>query len=327
MSFIRWLGLQLFAEGEGGGGDGAATGVTPAAAEQDTDSVLRGYGVPEEKLAKNRAKRAAKVKTEVPPQTETTAQQAAAAEETEETEAKPTRMSWEEIKADPEYNAEMQKMMQERVKKSKEAEDKLEKLTPAIEVLARKHGLDIDNLDYDELVKAVNDDDSNYEDMALEMGVPIDTAKKIDRNNREQERQQKTLEEQRLHEHVQKLVEQGEAMKKVFPKFDLRSELENDTFRRLTSPGVGLSVEDAYYTIHRKEIQTAALEATAKQTAKMLSNSIQAGQRRPTEAGASAQAPSVTTFDYKKASAAERNDLKARIRAAAARGEKIYPGR
>lgn len=325
MKLFKWLGLQLFAEGEGG--DGAATGVTPAAAGEDTDSVLRGLGVPEDKLAKNRAKRAKTAKAETP--TEVAPQQAAAAENTEADppEEKPARMTWEEVKADPEYNAEMQKMMQERVKKSKEAETKLEKLTPALEVLARKHHLDIDNLDYDALAKAVNDDDNNYEDIALEMGVSVTTAKEIDQGKREQERQQKTLEEQKMHEHVQKLMEQGETMRKAFPKFDLRVELENETFRRLTSPGVGLSVEDAYHAIHRREIQAAALEAATQQTAKMLSNSIQAGQRRPAEAGSTAQAASVTTFDYKKASAAERNDLKARIRAAAARGEKIYPGR
>ena len=44
-------------------------------------------------------------------------------------------------------------------------------------------------------------------------------------------------------------------------------------------------------------------------------------------AGTTRQAPSVATFDYSKASKAEREALKARIREAAARGEKIYPGR
>ena len=40
-----------------------------------------------------------------------------------------------------------------------------------------------------------------------------------------------------------------------------------------------------------------------------------------------AQAPSVTTFDYAHASREQREALKRQIREAAARGEKIYPGK
>ena len=64
------------------------------------------------------------------------------------------------------------------------------------------------------------------------------------------------------------------------------------------------------------------MQVAAQKTAQKLSNSIQANQRRPEENGTTGQAASVTTFDYRKASKAEREALKARIR----RGEKIYPG-
>ena len=115
-------------------------------------------------------------------------------------------------------------------------------------------------------------------------------------------------------------------MKKVFPNFDLRTELQNPAFARMTSPNVGISVEDAYYAIHRNEIQQASMRATAQQTAQKISNSIQAGQRRPTENGTSSQAPSVTTFNYRNASKEQREALKRQIREAGARGEKVYPG-
>ena len=115
-------------------------------------------------------------------------------------------------------------------------------------------------------------------------------------------------------------------MKKVFPNFDLRRELQNPAFARMTSPNVGISVEDAYYAVHRNEIQTAAMQATAQKTAQKISNSIQAGAKRPSEAGASGQAPSVTTFDYRQASQKQREDFKKDLRARWARGEKVYPG-
>ena len=115
-------------------------------------------------------------------------------------------------------------------------------------------------------------------------------------------------------------------MKKVFPKFDLKTELQNPVFARMTSPNVNISVEDAYYAVHRNEIQTAAMQATAQRTAQNISKSIQAGSRRPDEAGASGQAPSVTTFDYSKASREQREAFKKDLRARMARGEKVYPG-
>jgi hypothetical protein len=90
----------------------------------------------------------------------------------------------------------------------------------------------------------------------------------------------------------------------------------------MTSPNVGLSVEDAYYAVHRNEIQRAAMQVTAQTVAKKISNDIQAGSRRPNENGTSGQAPSVTTFDYRSMSPEQRRALKDRIYS----GEKIYPG-
>ena len=327
----KWLNLQLFAgEGTGeGGGEGAAPGENATVAAEQR---LRELGVPEDKIRK----RASKVASKVPIQT-------AKAEETnvvtaptkdnpsEETKANaPARMSWDEIMADPEYNKQMQAVVQSRLRSAKGAEEILTKLTPALELLARKHNLDPTNMDYDALAKAINDDSDYYEDKALEMGVPVETAKKIDQQERETARNkvqaERTLQEQKIQEHIMKLEQQGEVLKKVFPSFDLRTELKNPAFARMTAPGVGLSVEDAYYAVHRNEIQVAAMQATQRQTAQKISNAIQSGSRRPDEAGISSQAPSVSTFNYRTASKEQRNALKQRIRDAAARGEKLYPG-
>ena len=220
--------------------------------------------------------------------------------------------------------------MQSRLKTAKTAEENLNKLAPAVEVLARKYNLDPTNIDYDALTKAINDDDDYYENKALEMGVSVETAKKIDKQERDTAREkaqaERTIQEQRFQQHFIKLEQQAEAMKKVFPNFDLRTELQNPAFARMTHPNVGISVEDAYYAVHRNEIQTASMQMAAQKTAEKISNAIQAGSRRPDEAGTSSQAPSVSTFDYRNASKEQREALKKRIRDAAARGEKLYPG-
>ena len=327
MDHYKWLNLQLFA-GEGDGGEGAATGENSVDAGHQR---LRELGVPEDKIRKNRA-----YMLNTPParqqESEKQPEQAAAAENpTEEKQTDtPARMSWDEIMADPEYNKQMQATVQSRLRSAKGAEDALGKLTPALELLARKHGLDPAAMDYDALAKAISDDESYYEDKALEMGVSVETAMQIDKQERDTARQQRqeaqNLEQQKIQQHFQKLQQQGEEMKKVFPNFDLRQELQNPAFVRMTSPNVGISVEDAYYAIHRKELQTAAMQVTAQKTAQKVSNAIQAGTRRPAENGINGQAPSVTNFDYRAASKAERQALKDHIRSEAAQGRKVYPG-
>ena len=354
MAKNKWFWLQLFG-GEGGGaaggtsasaggdgaGEGTATGVTDDAAAGHKR--LLELGVPENKIRKNRAYKLSSpatksVEAEQKKEQEEKPEQVAAAEEnpTEETSANNTkstaRMSWDEIMADPEYNKQMQAVIKARLKNAGNAEESLAKMAPALEVLARKHGQDPSNPDYEALAKAINDDDAYYEDKALELGVSIEAAKRIDQQERDTARQQKekekTLEQQRFREHFARLEREGEALKKVFPKFDLRTELQNPAFARMVAPGQGImSVEDAYNAVHRKEIEAARSQVIAQQTTQKISNAIQAGSRRPDENGTSGQSASVTTFDYSKASKAQRDDLKNRIRAAAARGEKLYPGR
>jgi len=343
MTNFKWLNLQLFAgEGAGatggeGGGEAAATGDNVANA--DAGQKLRDLGVPEHLIRRRANKYAAKApatsaktEPEEPKAAENAEQDAAAENPTEETktEDKPARMSWEEIVADPEYNREIQSLMRSRLKSAKGAEDALAKLTPALELLARKHGLDPANMDYDALTKAISDDNSYYEDKALQMGTSVETAKKIDQEERDTARQKKaeelSIQDQKMRNHFASLENQAEKMKKVFPNFDLQTELKNPYFLRMTSPNVGISVEDAYYAVHRNEIQTAAMQATAKATAQKISSNIQAGQRRPDENGISGQAPSATTFNYRNASPEQRKAFKKDLLERMARGEKVYPG-
>lgn len=340
MMTAKWLGLQMFAEG-GDGAGAAATGETPADAGQDTgvkaadaEQRLLGLGVPAEKARKYRGKGN---RTEAPnpnaaagqePDGKPPAAEDAVTGSTEE--APPARMSWDEIMQDPEYNRQMQSVVQQSVKRYKNAEENLAKLAPALELIARQKGMDTETLDYDALARSINEDASYYEGKALELGIPVEQAMKVDQAEREAARQRKAAEqdirEQQFRQHLIRMESQGEELKKTFPGFDLRTELQNPVFARLTSPGVGLSVEDAYHAVHRKEIDAARNEVIARQTMEQASRAIQSGSRRPVENGISGAAPSVTTFDYRNASKEQREALKQRIRDAAARGEKIYPG-
>lgn len=345
----KWLNLQLFA-GEGTGGEGvegaAATGETAAAipGQQSEEDRLSALGVPKEVLEKRAQRRSKHPNTvtaarSAAPQNEAkNAQQVAAAEtQTEETaadtgEETPTapKMTWDEVLKNEEFNREIQKIVQARLRTSKVAEENLQKLAPALELLARQHGQDVENLDYEALANAISNDNQFYEDKAFELGITVEEAKQKDQqersNARQQRQEEQTLEQQRFQRHIKGLQQQGEAMKTVFPNFNLMEELKNPAFARMTAPNVGISVADAYYAVHRNEIQFASMQAATQQAMQQAANAVQAGQNRPAENGTSAQAPSVTTFNYRNASREQRDALKKRIYEAQARGEKIYPG-
>ena len=323
-----WRLLQLF------GGEGGASGASPAGdggnaaaavtGENSADAGhqrLRELGVPESKIRKPRAQKASPlpegaVRTE--PKQQEPPQQAAAAETTNaQTEnPPPTRMSWDEIMKDPEYNQKMQEIIRSRVKDGDQNRSILEALAPAIKHLAKEHGLDPENVDHTALVKAIT---GEYEDKALEMGVSKETAMKLDQ-------QQRTLEQQKFQNHILKLQQQEQALKAVIPNFDLRTEMQNPTFARLTSPSVGLSVEDAFYAVHRREMQAQSMQVAAQQTRQMISNAIVSGTNRPDETGTVSQAPSVSKFDYKNMTPAQRKALKDEIYRAGSEGRKVYPG-
>ena len=340
MTKLFWLGLQFFG-GEGasagasgtGEGGGQPSGVTATAAAEQK---LKDLGVPSDRAKKRASSVASKLPAESNASTTAVDKDNAPQEESKET---PTKLSFDDmLKQDAEYNEafnqRMQKAIQERLKsergKSQKANDALTQMTPAIEVMARKYGLDPKNMDYNALAKAIENDDAYYEDKAMEMGTSVETAKRVDQleraEARRKEAEQITIQQQAMRNHFINLEQQAEAMKQYFPNFNLRTELQNPVFARMVDPKVGLSVEDAYHAVHRKEIQAASMQLVAQKTQENISNAIQSGSRRPNESGTSSQAPSVTTFDYRTASIEQRNDLKRRIREAAARGEKLYPG-
>lgn len=322
-----WRLLQLF------GGEGGASGASPAGdggnaaaatGENSADAGhqrLRELGVPESKIRKPRAQKASPlpegaVRTE-PKQQEPPQQAAAADNNNAQTEnPPPARMSWDEIMKDPEYNQKMQEIIRSRVKDGDQNRSILEALNPAIRHLAQENGLDPENVDYTALAKMIT---GEYEDKALEMGVSKETAMKLDQ-------QQRTLEQQKFQNHILKLQQQEQALKAVIPNFDLRTEMQNPTFVRLTSPSVGLSVEDAFYAVHRREMQAQSMQVAAQQTRQMISNAIQSGTNRPDETGTVSQAPSVSKFDYKNMTPAQRKALKDEIYRAGSEGRKIYPG-
>lgn len=331
----KWGFLQLFA-GEGAGtganaGDGGTSGngggdaSTPGVAAVDAAQRLRDMGVPESKIArygKAYEKRANKTAApEAAEQAQKAGEQAAAADEKtaqaeEQKQAVPQKYNWDEVMKDPEMNRRMQETVRASKKKSQAAEDALAALAPALKAQAQEYGLDPENIDYVALGKHMS---GEYDEKALELGLPRETVVKM-------EQQQRINEEKLNRDHIAGLIAQGEKMKAVFPNFDLRKEMENPQFVRLTSRGVNVSVEDAYRLVHRKELELAQAQIVERKATERVQNTIRAGASRPDESGSASQAPSVTTIDWKHASREQLQAQARRIRLAAAQGRKLRPG-
>lgn len=328
----KWSFLQLFG-GEGAGasgtggtsGDGGTVAATSGGAAADAAQSLRDLGVPESKIAKyakynNRAKKDPATQQETQPAQEAGKQAAAADDKTAQAEepkqeAAP-KYNWDEVMKDPECNRRMQETVQASKRKAKAAEDAMAALAPGLKALAQEHGMDPENIDYVTLSKHMT---GEYDDKALELGLPRETVVKMDQ-------QQRINEEQLNRQHIQGLIQQGEQMKAVFPNFDLREELKNPQFRRLTSRGVNISVDDAYRLVHRKELELAQAQIVDKKAIERVQNTIRAGAARPDESGASSQAPSVSAVDWKHATPEQIQAQAKKIRLAAAHGRKLKPG-
>lgn len=120
-------------------------------------------------------------------------------------------------------------------------------------------------------------------------------------------------------------AESIEAARAEFPEFDPVRELADPRFVHLISPEVGLTPAEAYHLIHRREIRAQDVRRAAQEATERLTDAILAGARRPEESGLRARQNPPAAFDYRRASPAEREELKRRIRSAAARGEKVLP--
>lgn len=128
-----------------------------------------------------------------------------------------------------------------------------------------------------------------------------------------------------LQQHFRDLRQQAEEFKALVPDFDLDQAMADPVFAHLVAPG-GVGVEAAWFALHQQELTTLAMEAAVQVTTRKLTDAFRSGSLRPRETGADGPAAPVAPTDYRTATKEQREALKKRIREAAARGEKLYPG-
>lgn len=303
--FPMILNLQLFAEGAGGGdgGTGAegAKGVTAAAAMPQTKGVKNPLADVKYGIQEGDNTPAAEVE----------------ATTTEDRIAKFKALVKGEYK--DLYDAQVQNTIQQRLKGQKETVDKYNALAPTLEILAKKYG--VDATDVKALNKAIEEDDSYFEEEALEKGISVEQLKEIKKIERENATLRQQMEEQNRRDNANRfyaqVMEQAESVKTVYPSFDLRAEMQNPKFVDLLRNNV--DVRTAYEVLHKDDIIPAAMQFAAKTAEQKLTNNIIAKGARPAENGNASQGATVVKSDVSQLSKADRQEIIRRVQ----RGEKI----
>lgn len=296
------LNLQLFAEGGDGGtgaeGSSADSGFATTPGVKDNPLADVKYGKQEESV-------------------QTTDAQPTETEPTVDRKAEFKKLIKGEYK--DEYGAEVENIVQNRLKSTKEKVARLDSLTPLLELIANKYG--VDSNDAEALVKAIEDDDSYFADEAMERGITVDELKRIRKIERENADLRKQMEEQTTRENANKLyktwLDQSEEAKRFFPNFDLEAEMQNEQFRDLLRANI--DVKTAYQVLHQDEIIGGAMQYTAQTVKKKVTDNIRANGNRPVENGISNQSAAVVKTDVSQFTNADMDEIIRRVR----NGEKI----
>ena len=217
------------------------------------------------------------------------------------------------------YDAKMQDTIQKRLKGTKDTVDKYNALAPTLETLAKKYG--VDPTDIEALNHAIDEDNTFFEDEALEKGISVEQLKEIRKIERENADLKKQMREQSVRENADRIyagwLEQSDALKQIYPNFDLDAEIKNPRFVDLLKNNV--DVRTAYEVLHKDDIIRGAMQFTADTVQKKLANNIIAGGNRPSENGIGQTSPAVVKNDVSQLSRADREEIIRRV----ARGEKI----
>ena len=217
------------------------------------------------------------------------------------------------------FDARMQKALKERVGEVKQLQQQLQQQNDVIGLVAKKYGISTDKMG--DIREALESDDVFWEEAAADQGMTVDSYKKMVKLEAENEALHKAREEaERKNQKdavFQKWDREAEELKRMYPQFDLQSEIQDKRFLDLM--GAGIDMRTIYETLHHDEILPALMQQTAKAATKQQAAAARSGQMRPAENGMSSRPAAQTVKDPAKMTKEERQEYARR----AARGEII----
>ena len=234
--------------------------------------------------------------------------------------AQEQKASFNDLLKDDQYKREYDKRVEGAVRRRMRAADaKFAQMDPMFDVLAKKYGVgrgDDGKLDMQALMAAVMSDDGLLEEQAAEEGLTPEGMRKVMRAEqieRSMQAQQAEQENMRLFAAIQ---EEAQALKAVYPDFDLDAEIGDERFGSLLislqRAGVDAPLRTAYEVAHRQELLQRAVNYTAAKARQDVAASVQSNLSRPREMGSSG-APAQSNFDPEKMTKKDYEAIKAKV--------------
>ncbi len=280
------LNLQLFADGGDGGSAGEGT-VGGESTGVDIPSAVPAR-------ARERYQKAVTKNTPTEPTVQTT---------TEQNPSEGEKKSYADlIKSDEykdEHNAYMKKTIEDRMKKYKGIETQNSTMLGLLETVASKYGVDSASESFlADLAKKIEEDDSYYENYAMEHDISPEEARKMVTLERKvkaaEAREQEMQNQEAKRQQMQVLLSNAERTKQRFPEFNLNAEMQNEKFRRLCAVNNG-DTTAAYMACHWEQLVPGMVQTASQQIAAQTAQAVAANKARPTENGVSGQAAAVQT--------------------------------
>ena len=191
------------------------------------------------------------------------------------------------------------------------ANDELEKFKAdsqeILDLMYAKYGVK----DLKSLQKAVQEDDSYFEEAAEAEDLTVEQYKyklQLEKENAQLKQAQEEAERVRQANNVYAdWQRQADSLKQRYPNFDLATEASNPQFVRLLRSGI--DVKTAFETIHHDEILSGAMMQTAQAVRKNVTDNIKARGLRPSENGINAQAGVIVKNDTRKLTPQDRAEI------------------
>lgn len=210
------------------------------------------------------------------------------------------------------FDARVKQILDRRFK----AQDDLEKFKAdsqeILDLMYAKYGVK----DLKSLQKAVQEDDSYFEEAAEAENLSVEQYKYKLKLERENAQKDATLREIERREQANRAYadwqRQAESLKTRYPNFSLETEANNPKFVQLLRSGI--DVKTAFETVHHDEILSGAMMQTAQAVRKNVTDSIKARGLRPSENGINAQAGVIVKNDVSKLTPKDRAEIARRAR-------------
>ena len=222
------------------------------------------------------------------------------------------------------YRQRMQSALDRRFKNQEDLQGQVNELASVVQPLMDMYNTD----DLNELRTSILSDNGMFEQAAEEMGMSVDqyieymeNQRRIEEMEAQEEARQRDIQMQATYRDWEN---QGEALKEIYPDFDLAAEVdlhqnEDGSNRFIQLLGAGIDVKTAYEALHVNEIMTSTAQQTGEAVRKQTVDTIRTRGIRPAENGLAEQAGVIRKSDPSKLTAEDRKEIAKRARM----GEKI----